>query len=319
MKKFINRHPFLTVVGSVILGSVITLAGVMTFLFGFTNSTANHQTDLNRIASVYKQINSNYYRSVDSDKLATGAINGMLATLDDPFSDYLTDSDASSLNDSVAGSFGGIGIQVIKKDGHIEIMSTIDGTPAQKAKLKAGDQITKVNGKSVANQSLSKTMNAMRGKVGTTVEIELQRGNTTFTKKLKRAKIPVETVTGKMLKNKVGYITISSVAEKTASELKKNLKKLDQQGAKSYIIDVRNNPGGLMQQALKMSSMFLKDGQPIMQVKTRNGKPEVYKASHKLDGGYKVKKPAVVIINGEKVPALPKFLRRLCTSPPESH
>lgn len=311
MKKFINRHPYLTVVGSVILGSVITLAGVMTFLLGFTNSSADRQTNLNRIASVYNQIDANYYRNVDSNKLATGAINGMLATLDDPFSNYLTDSDASSLNDSVAGSFGGIGIQVIKKNGHIEIMSTIDGTPAQKAKLKAGDQIIKVNGKSVASQSLSKTMSIMRGKVGTTVELELQRGDTTFTKKLKRAKIPVETVTGKLLKNKVGYITISSVAEKTASELKKNLKKLDHQGAKSYIIDVRNNPGGLMQQALKMSSMFLKDGQPIMQVKTRSGKPEVYKASHKLDGGYKVKKPAVVIINGESASAAEIFAAAL--------
>lgn len=132
MKKFINRHPYLTVVGSVILGSVITLAGVMTFLLGFTNSSADRQTNLNRIASVYNQIDANYYRNVDSNKLATGAINGMLATLDDPFSNYLTDSDASSLNDSVAGSFGGIGIQVIKKNGHIEIMSTIDGPPHRK-------------------------------------------------------------------------------------------------------------------------------------------------------------------------------------------
>jgi carboxyl-terminal processing protease len=311
MKKIINRHPYLAVLASILLGVVITLIGGWFFLVNLLNGSGSSKNDLNRVSSVYNQITQDYYRNVDSSKLATGAINGMLSTLDDPFSNYLTGEDATSLNNDVSGSFGGIGIQVVKKDGQIEVMAPIDGTPAQKAGLKAGDVVLAVDGKSLSDKSLSQAMVLMRGKVGSKVKVKLQRGDTTFTKTMSRAKIPVDTVNSKILKHHVGYIVVSSVAEKTASDLKKALKKLDQQGAKSYIVDVRNNPGGLMQEALKMSSMFLKDGKPIMQVKSRNGKAEVYKASKKLDGGYKVKKPTVVMINGESASAAEIFAAAL--------
>lgn len=311
MKKTISKHPYWTIAISVLSGILITLVVGVIFFFRIIGSGSTNSSDFNRIASVYNQITNDYYRKVDRTKLATGAIDGMLSTLDDPFSNYLTDSDATELNDSVSGSFGGVGIQVVKKDNQIEVMSTIDGTPAQKAGLKAGDIILAVNQKSLSGKPLSKAMTLMRGKVGTKVQMKLRRGNQTFNKTITRAKIPVETVTSKMLKNKVGYITISSVAEKTSKELKSALKKLDQDGAKSYIIDVRNNPGGLMDQALKMASMFLKDGKTIMQVEDRNGNKEVYKASKKYDNGYKVKKPVVVMINGESASAAEIFAAAL--------
>lgn len=311
MKKIIEKHPYLTIVFSMILGVLITIVSGLVFFVGILGHTDGEKNDFNRVASVYNQINSDYYKKVDTSKLATGAIDGMLSTLNDPFSDYLTDSDATSLNDSVSGAFGGVGIQVVKKNHQIEVMTTIDGTPAKKAGLKAGDVILEVDGKKLTNQSLSKATTLMRGKVGTKVKVKLQRGNDTFDKVLTRSKIPVETVTAKMLKNKVGYITISTVAEKTSSELKRALKRLDKQGAKSYIIDVRNNPGGLMQEALKMSSMFLKNGKTIMQVKARTGKAEVYKASKKYDGGYKVTKPTTVVINGESASAAEIFAAAL--------
>lgn len=310
MKKIINKHPYWAVILSIITGILITIAVGLIFFFNFLRGDGTNN-NFNRVASVFNQINNDYYRKVDSSKLATGAIDGMLSTLDDPFSNYLTDNDATDLNDSVSGSFGGVGIQVVKKDNKIEVMSTIDGTPAQKAGLKAGDVINTVDGKSLSGKSLSKAMTLMRGKVGTKVKLGLQRGNTTFTKSITRAKIPVETVTSKMLSQKVGYIAISSVAEKTSKELKAALKRLDKAGAKSYIIDVRNNPGGLMDQALKMSSMFLKNGKTIMQVEDRNGDKESYKASKKLDGGYKVKKPVVVMINGESASAAEIFAAAL--------
>lgn len=161
MKKIIEKHPYLTIVFSMILGVLITIVSGLVFFVGILGHTDGEKNDFNRVASVYNQINSDYYKKVDTSKLATGAIDGMLSTLNDPFSDYLTDSDATSLNDSVSGAFGGVGIQVVKKNHQIEVMTTIDGTPAKKAGLKAGDVILEVDGKKLTNQSLSKATTLM--------------------------------------------------------------------------------------------------------------------------------------------------------------
>lgn len=262
---------------------------------------------MQKIQAVYETIEGNYYKSVSAKKVTNGAIKGMISSLDDPFSEYMDKTEASSLNDQISSSFSGIGAEVQKSDQYIKIISPIKGTPAKKVGLQPGDLITAVNGKSLAGKSVTDAVKLMRGKIGTKVTLTIKRAGKSFKQTLTRAKIPVSTVNSKVINKKIGYIQITSVSERTAAELKKALKRLDKKGVTSYVLDVRDNPGGLMDQALKMSSMFLKNGKIIMRVQTKNGQQQVYKAGKKYDGGYKVTKPVAVLMNGGSASAAEIF------------
>ena len=289
--------------------TTLILTATLTFLLGGClvywllgqQLQAARQTNasMKKIQAVYDAIYDNYYQKVSRKKLENGALNGMIAALDDQFSEYLNKKEAQSLNDTISSSFTGIGAQVQKSNGQIEIVTPIAGTPAQKAGLKAKDIILKIDGKSLKNKTLTQAVDMIRGKKGSQVTLTLKRGDKVFTKTLKRAPIPVETVSGKITSEdaQVGYIQITSFSENTTKEFKQTIKKLRKQGAKRWIIDVRNNPGGLLDQALNLSSMFLKNGQTIMQVKQRQGQAQIYRAQKKYDGGFKVKEKAVVLIN----------------------
>ncbi|WP_412990279.1 S41 family peptidase [Pediococcus siamensis] len=266
---------------------------------------------MQKIEAVYNNIQTNYYKSVSASKVTNGAIKGMISALDDPFSEYMDKSEATSLNNQISSSFSGIGAEVQKSGQYIKIISPIKGTPAKKAGLLPGDVITAVNGKSIAGKTITQAVNLMRGKIGTKVTLTIKRGGKSFKQTLTRAKIPVSTVNTKLVDKKIGYIQITSVSERTASELKAALKKLDKKGATAYVLDVRDNPGGLMDQALKMASMFLKNGKTIMRVQTKNGQQQIYKAGKKYDGGYKVTKPVAVLMNGGSASAAEIFAAAL--------
>jgi len=266
-------------------------------------------TAMKKIQSVYSTISQNYYEPVNANKLANGAINGMVSSLGDKFSEYMDKSETESLNDTIDSSFSGIGAQVQKAGSYIQIISPIAGTPAKKAGLKPKDVIKKVNGKSISGQTLTQAVNLMRGKVGTTVKLTVERAGKTFNVSLKRAKIPVTTVDYKLVggQKKIGYITVSTFSTNTAKEFKTALKALDKKGAKKLIIDMRGNPGGLMTAALKMASMFVKNGKTIMQVQTRGTQAEKYVAGKKYDGGFKENKPTTVLIDGGSASAAEIF------------
>lgn len=262
---------------------------------------------MQKIQAVYETIENIYYKPVSSKKVTNGAIKGMISSLDDPFSEYMNETEATSLNNQISSSFSGIGAEVQKSGQYIKIISPIKGTPAKKAGLQPEDIITAVNGKSIAGKSVTEAVKLMRGKIGTKVTLTVKRNEKSFTQTLTRAKIPVNTVNSRVINKKIGYIQITSVSEHTASELKTALKRLDKKGVKSYVLDVRDNPGGLMDQALKMSSMFLKNGKTIMRVQAKTGQQQVYKAGKKYDGGYKVTKPVAVLMNGGSASAAEIF------------
>lgn len=301
----------------VFVGIVTFLAGiVLTLVVGTTflmRSMATPGADLTKISSVYQMIKQNYYRPVTSTKLINGAINGMVASLDDPFSEYLPKADAKDLNQTISGSFGGIGASVKQAGDYVAIDAPVKKTPAAKAGLKTDDVIIKINNKSAKGLTTTEVVDQIRGKVGHKVKLTLKRGTKTFTVTLTRAKIPVATVNGQLdqADQQVGYIQITTFSEPTAKELKQKIKALRRKGAKKFIIDVRGNPGGALPTALATASMFLKDGQKIMSVQDRSGAKETYKAGSAYDDGFKVKEPTVVLIDGDSASASEIFASAL--------
>ncbi|QEA53810.1 S41 family peptidase [Loigolactobacillus coryniformis] len=301
-KKRKRRVSLLVYISSTLLAFFVGI--FMTILIVGLNSRTSQQLDtssagFSKISQVYQTISQQYYRKTDQKKLINGAIKGMVNSLDDPYSEYLTGSDASNLDNTISGSFEGIGAEIQKKGNYVEIVSPIAGSPAKKAGLKANDVITAINGHSTAGWSATKTTNKIRGKKGTKVTLTIKRDQQSFKITLKRDVIPVKTVNARIDKQHptVGYIQITSFSEPTFKEVKTAIKKLRQEGAKSFILDVRSNPGGIMQQALKISSMFVANGKTLMQVKARTGQPTVYKAGKSQDGGFKVKEPVKVLID----------------------
>lgn len=297
-----RRVSLLVYISSTLLALFVGI--FMTILVIGLNSRTSQSLDtstagFSKLSQVYQTINQQYYRKTDQNKLINGAVKGMIASLGDPYSEYLSGSDASTLDNTISGSFEGIGAEIQKKGQYIEIVSPIAGSPAKKAGLKANDVITAINDQSTAGWSATKATNKIRGKKNTTVKLTIKRDKQSFKVTLKRDVIPVKTVNAHLDKNQptIGYIQITSFSEPTFKETKAAITKLRKQGAKSFVIDVRSNPGGIMQQALKISSMFVANGKPLMQVKPRTGQATVYHASKSEDGGFKVKEPVKVLID----------------------
>ncbi|BDR58649.1 S41 family peptidase [Xylocopilactobacillus apicola] len=264
------------------------------------------------VDSVKELIKSKYYQPVDEKKLDNGSIKGMLDSLDDPYTTYLDKKEAQSLTDTISSSIVGIGITVLEKNKMIVIDSVLDGTPAKKSGLKANDVIIKVDGKSIVGKPAAKATKLIRGKKGTSVKITVKRGDHEANFKMERDTIPIETVKHKMLDKNIGYLDVSTFSSPTTDEFKKSIKDLRKSGAKKLVVDMRGNPGGELQQALSLSSMFLKDGQPIMQVQGRQKADlAVYRASKKLDGGFKITEPTVVLTDGDSASAAEIFTAAL--------
>lgn len=304
-----KRFSWVTLLVTVILAAVIGGGSVYVVMNHRLQAVERTNQSLGKINTVFNTLNQYYYKGISKTKLEDGALNGMVNVLNDQFSEYMSKDETQSLNDTISASFTGIGAEVRKDGQQIQIVAPIACTPAEKGGLKAKDIILKIDGKSLEGYSLNKAVSLIRGKKGTTVKLSIKRGNTTFEKSFKRAKIPVKTVAGRLdAKDKhIGYLQVTTFSESTAKEMKQTIQSLRKKGATSFVIDMRNNPGGLMDQALKMSSMFLKDGKTIMQVQQKNGRPEVYKAGKKYDDGFKVHEKTVVLINGGSASAAEIF------------
>lgn len=257
--------------------------------------------ELAKVHALYDVLEKNYYKKIDTDKLVDGALKGMTEALDDPYTTYLEKPEATELNESLSDSFEGIGATLTLVDGIPQIaQAPIKDTPAEKAGLKAGDQILAVDGKETTGKSLTEIVNQVRGEKGTNVTLTLKRNEETFKVTLTRDKIPLYSVTSSIDKEQpnVGKIEITTFAEKTATELKEAVESLRKQGATAFVIDLRQNPGGLLDQVSNMTSMFLKDGQTIVQLEDRDGNLQKTVASKELDGGFKVTEPTVVLVDG---------------------
>jgi len=263
--------------------------------FGGTNTE-----ELDNINDLAELIQQGYIKDVDSKKLYEGAMKGMVQAIDDPYSSYLTSEEAKGFEDDISGNFEGIGaVMTMTNDLPTVAEPPIKDSPAEKAKLQVGDAILKVDDKSVEGKKLSDVVKLVRGKKGTDVKLDIKRGSETFPVTITRDVIPVESVTGKIDENNkdIGYIHISSFNSTTSEEFDKVVKQLRKDGAKSFVLDVRGNPGGLLDQVEAITSRFLKDGKPIVKFESKIEDNEEHDASKKLDDGEKITEPTVLLVD----------------------
>jgi carboxyl-terminal processing protease len=287
---------------------IFLTAGITTFVLAFGDEKATNivnveekdfyndeETEFSKFYAAYETLKENYYKPLDVDKLENGAINGMLDALDDPYSDYMNVEEAKGFHQSISSSFEGIGAEIQEKDGHIAIVSPIKGSPAEKAGLKPNDVILTVDKKSLLGMSTTEAVLLIRGKKGTKVELTIQRVgvNEPITVPIIRDTIPLQTVYGEMIDNGIAKVSITSFSENTSKELIESLNSLETQGMKGLILDLRQNPGGLLDEALRISSLFVPEGKVLFKVENRTGNVKEYKSS----GSTHNQVPLVVIID----------------------
>jgi len=221
------------------------------------------------IQQVYRYILSLYVDEVDPDLIATGAISGMLESLKDPYSVYMAQSDWREMTDITAGDFGGIGAYIekernkdgtLKTDGFIVIAAPIEGTPAWRADLRSNDLILKINSEATDAFSVDDGVKRLRGKPGATIELLIGRGKTApFTVKLVREVIEVPTIRSAMIGD-IGYVKVIQFARHTSEGLEKAIQEFKTKGMRGLIIDVRSNPGGVLEAPVQMADLFFDDG-----------------------------------------------------------
>jgi len=232
------------------------------------NSDIYKKIDL--FGEVLEKINKEYVDEVDQSKSMDAAINGLLQSLD-PYSAYMTPESFEGMQTETSGKFGGLGIEVGMEAGVIKVISPIDNTPASKAGLKAGDYIVKIDDEQVQGKSLMDAVDLMRGLVGSSIEITVRRRGVkkALIFNITREIIQVQSVKSELIDNNIGYIRLTSFNENSSNQIKEQVKKLNKnKSLKGYILDLRNNPGGLLSQAIKISDFFLENGE-IVSTKSR--------------------------------------------------
>ena len=242
-------------------------------LFFFEKSFSENSDIYKKIdlfGEVLKKINKEYVDEVDQSKSMDAAINGLLQSLD-PHSMYMTPESFEGMQTETSGKFGGLGIEVNMESGVVKVISPIDNTPASKAGIKAGDYIIKIDNVQVQGKSLMEAVDLMRGLVGSSIELTVRRRGIkkALTFNITRQIIEIQSVKSELLDNNVGYIRLTSFNENSSSQIKEEINKLNKNKyLKAYILDLRNNPGGLLSQAIKISDFFLENGE-IVSTKSR--------------------------------------------------
>ena len=245
---------------------------------------------------VIEKIQNEYVEEVDQVEIMDSAINGALQSLD-PYSAYMNPEVFKEAQAETSGEFGGLGIEVSMEAGVVKVITPIDDTPASKAGIKPGDYIVRINGKQVQGKTLMEAVNLMRGPVGTSIEITVRRKSLRKAKifKITRAVIEIKSVVSKVVDDKVGYLRLRAFNENSASQLKKEISKIEKnKKLAGYILDLRNNPGGLLSQAIAISDFFLNDGEIVSTRgrKKRENRKFFAKKGDKIDG-----KPLIILIN----------------------
>ena len=259
--------------------------------------------DLETFAKIVEKVKSYYVEEVDTHEMIEEAIQGMLHELD-PHSQYLTGLDYEDLMVSTQGQFGGLGIYISFRDNFPTVISPIDGTPAARARIQSGDQIVEIEGESADGWSVQKAVRYLRGEPGSSVRFKISRPGLSdpIEYNLVRERIQVESVTySGMFEDNVGYVKLSSFSKSTREELHKALRDLEAQGMEGLVLDLRSNPGGLLQAATGVSELFLDKDKLVVYTKGRyaQNNQKYYASKSRKHTGY----PIVVMVNGASASA----------------
>ncbi|WP_455363078.1 S41 family peptidase [Vagococcus elongatus] len=277
-------------------------------------SQATLDGNLSSVEEVFNLILANYLGDVDEEELVKGAIAGMTAAIGDPYSGFYTGLDKEELDEVITGSFEGIGATMSLKNELPTISEPpIPGTPAERARLQENDVILKVDGVETAGKALTDVVKKIRGEKGTEVTLTIERGGDVFDVTLVRDTVPVHSVSVDISpENKsVGIVNVSTFSQNTGKEFNKGIEELRSSGATSFIIDLRGNPGGSLDQVLMMASRFLKDDQVILQVQDGEGKTEKITAGEDLDEGNKITEKTIVLVDRNSASASEIFAAAL--------
>ena len=248
---------------------------IIFFSFFIFNKTINSaEIDIYKkidlFGEVLEKINKEYVDEIDQSEGMDSAINGLLQSLD-PYSSYMSPETFELMQTETSGEFGGLGIEVSMEAGVVKVITPIDDTPASKAGIKAGDYIVKINNTQVQGKSLSEAVDLMRGLVGSSIELTVRRrgAKKALTFNIVREIIEVQSVKSDLLENNIGYIRLTSFNDNSSEQIKKKIEKLKKnENVNSFILDLRNNPGGLLSQAIRISDFFLENGE-IVSTKSR--------------------------------------------------
>jgi len=247
-------------------------------------------------SEVLEKIQDDYVDEVDQAEVMDSAINGVLQSLD-PYSSYMSPKIFEEMQTETSGEFGGLGIEVTMESGVVKVISPIDSTPAFEAGVKAGDYIVKINGDQVQGKTLMESVNLMRGPVGSSIEITVRRKgkkkaiNFIITREI----IEIKSVDAELIENQIGYLKLRAFNENSSSQLKKEIAKFEKEkNLIGYILDLRNNPGGLLSQAIRITDFFLEDGEIVS---TKGRKLNESRKFFAKEGDRTKGKPLIVLIN----------------------
>ena len=267
-----------------------------TFSKVYAQNTDKLYEKIDLFSEVLEKIQSEFVHEIDEAETMDAAINGLLQSLD-PYSGYMNPEVFKESREDTSGEFGGLGIEVTMEAGVVKVISPIDDTPAAKAGVKAGDYIVQIDGNQVQGKTLMEAVNLMRGPVGTPIEITIRRKDLKEAKVIKiiREIIEVRSVISKKIQNKVGYLRLRAFNENSGTQLKNEISKIGKNKKMvGYILDLRNNPGGLLSQAVRISDFFLDDGEIV----STNGRRTQENRKFFAQKGDKINgKPLIVLIN----------------------
>ena len=239
----------------------------------------------NKMIALEELVKEDFYKKTSDEELVNSAIKGMFSGLDDPYSQYYTKAEFEKLKEQTSGSFVGIGVYIspASDDDNITIIAPIDGSPAQKSGIKAGDKILKVDGKVVSSKNSDEAITLIKGKKGTEVDLTIKRGEQILDIKVKRDEIVSKTVEFKLLDDNIGYIKITSFSEHTNKEFETTLNTLKKDNIKGLVIDLRDNPGGLLNVCKDIADSLIGEG-TIVYTKDNKGNTEYLKSDSKKLG-----------------------------------
>lgn len=298
-----NKKKWLiTTIFIVIVTNAITFLGANTVSLMLPNGKVvvsredyNNFKSFSKLYEIKSVLHELYDGKIDNEAIEEGAIKGMTSALNDPYTVFMDKKEYTEFNTQTEGNYSGIGLQVQSKENKIVIADIFEESPAKKAELLPKDVIEKVNGTVVSGKDLDKAVTMMKGQEGTEVTLTIFREEKgSFDVKLKRAKINMVTVKGEMLENSIGYVSVSMFDENTSKNFKNELDVLSSKGAKAFIIDLRGNPGGLLDECVDMVSNFIPKDKVIVSTIDKYKREEKYNST----GGKYVGVPLVLLTDG---------------------